>query len=1698
MALSRKKCPFLWSDRNFLLTFYLHLLCWIILLCAILAQVRLVENEIILVNRPIRVPFGRKVTIDPIKHLRIHVRPGDFCEISTIDTYTPADRPGRLNLQSFPCVFGPSLLTYTHFGRKTYGQERIRLLLRYDSSTETLIIPFSLKFDIVPKALEIVRKNVPLKVLRKLGESSPINQNTLEFSYDERKYTCSVSVLSSASGLMPHYGYVRNNTSTLSSIDCDIFLSLGVRYKHMQANSPNLDHIPMYVQLYDSLGNLLSEEHFYITVNIIPGKPNTRPEPSQNALFVMDSINQFIMTAITSEIVSAVDNESPLDRVRFNITFPLGPGEGTVVNTDDQNIPITSFYQQDINNLKIAYRPPTSDSSIKRVYQLELTILDLEGLASDPIPLMIVVEPKHTFAPIVTTNRGIQLVEGQSRPIVSPDVLEISDEDNLDDVKVYHVDGLRYGHLLLPPGRKYFTAEDLKRGSVIYQHDDSDTFSDNIIFRMSDGHYNVEFLFPVTVYPKDDQAPTLNVNTGLEVQKNGLVEVSQFILSATDADSDDSRIKYILDPPYSKEGILIKRQFQTPDDVQNWQYQNGVYERFVNEFTQTDILEGRLFYRHIGSQNSGIVLDRFIFHLADNGNPPNKSPTQEMVVKILPVDDQPPHLYSNTMLQMEIEETELVHFRRKNLRYTDDASNDRELQYSIIRQPFDTYTAGPLDAGYICYCDDQEYKVSVFKQSEINHHKICYKPPSSELGLTTRIIQFDFNVEDTAGNILPDQRFTLIVKPINNQPPRITNVGATVYENGEAIITPQVLDVTDPDTEPEALTFILAKAPDHGILTKRQIPLTVGDSFRLTDIAQGIIVYQNLGKNIEITEDQFSVEVSDGLHIVPIIFRITVRPIDDESPVFEGVSESGKLSVNFEANEGGSVHLVSNILRVSDQDTDPARLIYIVSEQPKSGIILRNGEISDKFSQRDVIRGRVEYKHTGGEIGLVQQEDTFELKLTDTDTAVVLDTRNEIQVNVHIKILPVDNNPPVVTTGPSLDVLEGDKAALLPFHLDVQDIDTEDSLILCTILVQPQNGYLENIAPLEGSEKTRSGIPISAFSVQSVRVGNINYVQSIHKGIEPRRDNFTVQCSDGINLSSQNHLYIVIHPANDEEPEVHVREFTGSEGMEIRIDLPILSALDADDPPDQLNFIITSPPRHGMIKQQSRYGDNPITSFSLEDIKDFSTIVYEHDDSETRSDQFQFVLTDGKHNVTKTVPIIIFPIDDETPRLIVNNGLEIETFGDRKLITNEDLSADDIDSFVPNITFIIRTIPQQGFLVKTVKTKEMNLTLGSNFTQDDIDNNRIEYVCTGYEGKRDLIKFDVTDGLNPLIDRHFYVSLAGIDTIYPEIINKGVALPEGGHVTLTTDILSGTDINSPDENLQFIVTKAPKHGYLEFSDKGGVPITTFSQMDLAANRVKYVHFADNEFKMDKFEFEMTDGFNPVMRTFRISLTDVDNKKPVLMFGVLRLKEGGNKLITPFELKALDQDTSDDRIVFSITQIPLHGNLLYNYSRIVSLFTQKDLNQNLITYQHDGTDTVSDSFTFTVTDGTHSNFFVSGTDFPTRRPQEMDIEIIPVDNGVPQISVNKGATMLASLEDGEIGFQFSKVVLRTDDQDSEVDNLRFTLTLAPAHGYLRNINQGYEPVVTWTQGRKAFTCIINTVLSVVLGLLPMLLLAFDGL
>lgn len=94
------------------------------------------------------------------------------------------------------------------------------------------------------------------------------------------------------------------------------------------------------------------------------------------------------------------------------------------------------------------------------------------------------------------------------------------------------------------------------------------------------------------------------------------------------------------------------------------------------------------------------------------------------------------------------------------------------------------------------------------------------------------------------------------------------------------------------------------------------------------------------------------------------------------------------------------------------------------------------------------------------------------------------------------------------------------------------------------------------------------------------------------------------------------------------------------------------------------------------------------------------------------------------------------------------------------------------------------------------------------------------------------------------------------------------------------------------------------------------------------------------------------------------------EKPVLAVNTgLTLNEDGSTTITASQLQVTDVDSAAAQLTFTLSALPENGILLLNGIALgeADTFTQADIDNNRLTYTHDGSETVSDSFSFTVTD-----------------------------------------------------------------------------------------------------------------------------------
>ncbi len=102
---------------------------------------------------------------------------------------------------------------------------------------------------------------------------------------------------------------------------------------------------------------------------------------------------------------------------------------------------------------------------------------------------------------------------------------------------------------------------------------------------------------------------------------------------------------------------------------------------------------------------------------------------------------------------------------------------------------------------------------------------------------------------------------------------------------------------------------------------------------------------------------------------------------------------------------------------------------------------------------------------------------------------------------------------------------------------------------------------------------------------------------------------------------------------------------------------------------------------------------------------------------------------------------------NQTPEIAVNKGLTLNEEG-TAVITNQELQVTDVDNTAIEITYTLTNLPENGIL----RLNGTQLAVDDTLTQDDIDNERLEYVHNGSETNNDSFSFKVTDGEDGNID----------------------------------------------------------------------------------------------------------------------------------------------------------------------------------------------------------------------------------------------------------------------------------------------------------------------------------------------------------
>uniref|UniRef100_A0A667XBE3 Fras1 related extracellular matrix 1b n=1 Tax=Myripristis murdjan TaxID=586833 RepID=A0A667XBE3_9TELE len=1256
--------------------------------CLLLLLASVCSGGLVVVNSGVEVARGRSAFVTD-KQLQISVDAAADCKVEVVLNEPVTQRVGKLSPQVFDCHFLQDEVRYVHNGSPLLDRDAVMLRVYRFTDSDTLVQTVLLSVRVVDSPSGLLQLgSSPLVVPHFYGLSNTVDRSVLSVQ-TRPDLACTVRLMDSDTGA-PALGQLvteedsaqRKGQSHLETavlcpgnkpcphatkevrflkMSCQEFLSSGLKYQHLSPPSPEIDYIPIRVELREQASRALLEvksEALWLPVLIHGAMQNQPPQAAFMASFILE-VDQFILTPLTTAALDATDHETPQERLVFNVTVP--PAEGYITHLDDHTKPSGSFTWLDLHEMKVAYQPPNSSLAHRRNYEVEFQAIDSSFMSSPPFLVHISIRASETNAPRVSWNMGLDLLEGQSRPITWEE-LQIVDNDNINAVFLVAVDGPLHGRLTVRGGRAFmFRVADLKAGAVVYHHSDSDTTRDHIVFRISDGRHTTRHKFPINILPKDDSPPFLINNVAVEVQEGGAVRLEEFMLLAADLDSSDDYILYRIDSA-PRAGQLVRRS--------NAQQ--------AGDFLQRDLIQGQIYYQHSGEE---MFEDAFDFTLSDSQQPPNLS--HRHVSTRGSQDDQLPVEARGTVRSLTVRETEVVHLTQAHLHFTDREQPDADLAYVITRPCFSPVHPGLMDAGRLFYTDTSSSMkkdpmvpvLKSFTQHAVNHLKVAFMPPVEDIGPEPLLVQFVFSVSDQHGGSVSGLLFNITVTPVDNQAPEVFTNLLRVEEGGGGFVTEEHLLVRDGDSREEALRAELRRAALHGRLELQGRTLQRGDAFSLQDL-QVCLCCRYIHDDSETVEDSVALTVTDGQNSADVDLQIQVLPMNDEPPQLGRGLRAGLSCV-----EGGRVQVTVDYLSATDRDSDDSRLTYMLARSPGRGELQRAGLAVDKFSQQDLLQGSVYYAHTGGEIGPEPVSDIVTLIISDgeaggTDSCCHGDAppppvplHGTLPVyDLNVTVLPVNNRAPVIAVGGAMLVVdEGSSVCVCGGALGASDPDSPPDQLTFHLETPPLHGFLENTLPTPGFEKSNAGVRVESFSLVHLTSGYINYVQSEHRGAEPTVDQLSVSVSDGLHRSAPVPFYIIINPTNDEPPSLLLANFTVKEGGMRELTPALLDGFDLDVPADLLTFTVVRPPAHGSLlngiygTEMSRYKEMgaellqrslPVQTFTLQELRQGMKITYMHDDTETLKDVLTLQLTDGVHTVQGTAQVAVLPANDEKPRLL--------------------------------------------------------------------------------------------------------------------------------------------------------------------------------------------------------------------------------------------------------------------------------------------------------------------------------------------------------------------------------------------------------------------------------------------------------------
>ncbi|OQV15527.1 Extracellular matrix protein FRAS1 [Hypsibius exemplaris] len=872
----------------------------------------------------------------------------------------------------------------------------------------------------------------------------------------------------------------------------DKFIASAFRYNH---DGQNIDDDHIVVEVSDGKHTGLLN----IFVHIIPVDQEA---PTLDGGTMSMELPEGTTEPVTKTQISYKDNNSTDENVCFKITEI--PEKGVLRQGDPQEIvkkklePGHIICQVDVNSGHITYTAP-DEVGARPIH--EFLVFDVYDSRNNTLPnqrVTITVTPNNNLPPDVKVLGPLEVPEG-GRERIPPSTISITDPDTPSNDLVLVIDAPPEFGILIDtrkPGLSVtsFPVPDLLTGQIVYvsqpkqnEEPKKDTFS----FHVTDGPNNSPVnVYNITILPVNDEPPVVQTEP-LYVPQGESQDVKNITLYVTDMDTPPSELVFTLSRQPNHGELRLKND---PNEKPS----GGKRLEPGDKFTYQDVLKGLLVYVHDDTKTTEDNID---LTLTDGVH----EVPATVDVKIEPEGNEGPRIEVNIGLQ--VPKGTAGSIDSNVLRATDIDSVIEQLKFTIIEDVDHgrLLLTSPITGESIELHAGSGH--NSFIQDDLNSARLQYAHKFSDPAGT---VSFTFDLSDPEGNVLPNQKFRILILEDRIPPELINNTGVTLNEKEHVPITNIELAAIDNNSPSDRLRFIITSGPEHGRLEKVDKPGVPVTEFRQGDLDSGFILY-NHTSDVENPLDSFTFKVTDGTNEIDARFRITINRPKDTAPTATYTS--------LRVNQGDRGRITPQELRGEDTDTEDARLVFDVVKPPRHGrLILHRDDgvetTTRSFTMEDIWRNRLIYEHDGGP----STTDTFDFVLTDGTHSFFFVNQNGVRrgplqepQEFPIIIQATENSAPTIVKNLGLEYVTFDEREQRPIgifthqELQAKDPDTPDNELTYFIVVPPRHGQIEN--------REQIGAPITKFTQEDINRGLIRFVLT-DLGTPETTDFFIVRLQD--------------------------------------------------------------------------------------------------------------------------------------------------------------------------------------------------------------------------------------------------------------------------------------------------------------------------------------------------------------------------------------------------------------------------------------------------------------------------------------------------------------------------------------------------------------------------------------------------------